>query len=141
MTTVPATPDWVMARRNNKDSVSLNWNPTFGRASYTVYRKKVNSFGVSSSYTPIASNLTDPYYVDKTATFHNGVKYSYYVIAKIVIGESPKSFEAQTDDQPAVLLAVPLIVFLTTVIFVNIFRIARMKKNPLDQSESVDGAA
>jgi hypothetical protein len=94
MTTVPATPDWVMANTKNKDSVLITWNPTSGTDSYTVYRKKINILGISSKWTPIASNLPEPYFMDITAKQHIGVKYSYIVTAKNAIGKSAKSSRA-----------------------------------------------
>ena len=121
MSTTPAAPDWVLTERKDKDSVSLSWNPTLGSASYTVYRKKVNTFGSNGSYTPIASNLMNPFFVDKTATHRNGVKYAYIVTAKNSIGESKKSFEAQIDDQLTAETAAFLSLFITIIVFSIIF--------------------
>jgi hypothetical protein len=131
MTTVPTTPDWVMANRNNKGSVSLTWNPTFGATTYTVYRKKVNLFGFSSSYELIASNLTDPNFVDLHA---NGVTYSYKVTANNAIGESKKSIAAQADEQSSV-MTTTLLILLTLLTIVIIFTIARVKYKSIKQVE------
>jgi hypothetical protein len=126
LTTAPAKPSGMMANRSNKDSVSLTWNPSFGATSYTVYRKKVNGFGVSSDYVPIAENITSPYFLDKSAKRHTGSTYSYIVTANNTIGESAKSFEAKTEKQSPAQLAA-LIVFLSLLIFSKIFTIAREK--------------
>ena len=124
ITTAPAKPSGIMAIRNNKDSISLSWNPSFGATTYTVYRKKVNGFGVSSDYIPIAENVTAPNYLDKSAKRNNGSTYSYTVTANNTIGESAKSFEAKTDKQSPAQVAA-LIVFLTLLIFSKIFIISR----------------
>jgi hypothetical protein len=124
VTTAPAKPSGMMATRNNKDSVSLTWNPSLGATSYTVYRKKVNGFGVSSDYAPIAENLTATNFMDKTAKRHTGSTYSYIVTANNTIGESAKSFEAKTDQQSPAQVAA-LIVFLSLLIFSKLFTIAR----------------
>lgn len=126
LTTAPAKPSGMMANRSNKDSVSLTWNPSFGATSYTVYRKKVNGFGVSSDYVPIAENITSPYFLDKSAKRHTGSTYSYIVTANNTIGESAKSFEAKTEKQSPAQMAA-LIVFLSLLIFSKIFTIAREK--------------
>jgi hypothetical protein len=136
MTTAPSTPDWVLADRNNKDSVSLTWNPTHGAASYTVYRKEINFFGLSSgSYQTVASNLNDPNYVDKKATLKNGATYSYKVTANNAIGESKKSIEAQSDDQSSTMMTALLIVLFTIGTVVIIFIIARAKSKSTKQIE------
>jgi hypothetical protein len=127
MTTVPAAPDWVLAYRKDNDSVSLTWNPTFGTESYTVYRKEINIFGVSSNWSVLASNLTAPTFVDKTAKHQNGVKYSYFITAKNKIGESVKSPKAETDDQTSAQVIASLVLLLSIVILVIIFTIARSK--------------
>jgi hypothetical protein len=124
ITTAPAKPSGIMANRNNEDSVSLTWNPSYGATSYTIYRKKVNGFGVSSDYTPIAENLTSPNFLDKTAKRHTGNTYSYIVTANNSIGESANSFEANTEQQSPAQVAA-LIVFLSLLIFAKIFTIAR----------------
>jgi hypothetical protein len=124
ITTAPAKPSGMMATRNNKDSVSLTWNPSFGATSYTIYHKKINGFGVSSDYIPIAENLTAPNFLDKSAKRHTGSTYSYIVTANNTIGESAKSFEAKTDQQSPAQVAA-LIVFLSLLIFSKLFTIAR----------------
>jgi hypothetical protein len=126
LTTAPDKPSGMMANRINKDSVSLSWNPSFGATTYTVYRKKVNGFGVSNDYTPIAENITSPYFLDKSAKRHTGSTYSYIVTANNTIGESAKSFEAKTEKQSPAQMAA-LIVFLSLLIFSKIFTIAREK--------------
>jgi hypothetical protein len=123
-TTAPAKPSGIMANRSNKDSVSLSWNPSFGATSYTVYRKKVNGFGMSSDYVTIAENITSPYFLDKSAKLHTGSTYSYIVSANNTIGESPKSFEAKTDKQSPAQVAA-LIVFLSLLIISKFFTFAR----------------
>jgi hypothetical protein len=123
MTTAPAETDWIMAKRKNNHSVLLTWNPVFGTSSYTVYRKDVKFFG-SSSYTPIASNLTDPNYVDKTAK--KGVKYLYFVTAKNAIGESGRSVKAQIEGQTSAKMETSLIVLFSLMGFAIIFTIARI---------------
>jgi archaellin len=124
ITTAPAETSGIMANRNNKDSISLTWNPSFGATSYTVYRKKVNGFGVSSDYKPIAENLTAPNFLDKSAKYHTGSTYSYIVSANNKIGQSAKSFEAKTDQQSPAQVAA-LIVFLSLLIISKIFSNAR----------------
>jgi hypothetical protein len=127
MNTVPSSPDWVITERKNKNSVSLTWNPTVGSASYSVYRKKVNSFGSVSRYTPIAKDITEPIFEDRTAAYHNGLKYSYMVIANNEIGESKKSFAVVIDDQVSPEMSTALIVFFTLIILVAAFIINRKK--------------
>lgn len=124
VTTAPAKPSGMMANRNSKDSVSLAWNPSFGATSYTVYRKEINGFGVSSDYTPIAENLTSPTFLDKSAKHHIGGTYSYIVSANNTIGESAKSFETNTDQQSPAQVAA-LIVFLSLIIISKFFTLAR----------------
>ncbi|MDN3016888.1 alpha-galactosidase [Paenibacillus sp. BSR1-1] len=124
VTTAPDSPDWVLANRKNKDSVSLSWNPTFGTASYTVFRKEINRFGVSSSYKPIASNLTNPNYVDKAAPLSKWTHYSYVVTAKNANGTSKMSPIAQTytstfTTQLAILLIVLILVLLSALGIAN----------------------
>jgi hypothetical protein len=63
--------------------------------------------------------------VDKTATHHNRLKYSYIVSAKNEIGESKKSYGAQIDDQLSAETAAFLAVFLTMLIFAIIYFIDR----------------
>ncbi|MGG3468421.1 glycoside hydrolase family 27 protein [Neobacillus pocheonensis] len=127
VTTIPAAPDWVMANRKYKDSVSLTWNPTSSTSTYTVYRKKVNRFGLGSNYTPIATNLPNPSFIDKTAKDDEGINYKYMVTAKNAMGEGVKSIEVQTDHQSSLQLLVPLIILLTLVILIKIFNMARDK--------------
>lgn len=129
MTEVPSTPDWIIANRKNNDSVSLTWNPPFGAESYSVYRTEVNLFGLNSGYNQIASNLTDPNYMDKSAELKNGVTYSYKVTAKNKIGESKKSIEAQSDDQSSVKMTAFLIVSFTLAAVAFIFIVARIYKS------------
>jgi hypothetical protein len=117
MSTAPAAPDWILTERKNKNSVSLSWNPTKGSTSYTVYRKKINRFGPDGSYTPIASNLINPFFEDKTANYQIGGKYAYFITAKNSIGESKKSIETQIDDEFSARTAAFLAVFLTIIIF------------------------
>jgi hypothetical protein len=124
MTTVPATPDWLIAKRKNKDSVSLTWNPTFGTTSYTVYRKKVNLFK-SSSYTPIATNLKNTNYVDKTSK--KGDQYSYVVTAMNANGESPRSVTVQINEESSAKTATSSIILFIFVVFIAIFKIFRRK--------------
>jgi hypothetical protein len=139
MTTVPSTPDWVLADRNNKDSDSLTWNPTHGATSYTVYRKEINLFGLSSgSYQTVASNLTDPNYVDKNAALKTGATYSYKVTANNTIGESKKSIEAQSDDQSSTMMTALLIVLFTLGTAVIIFIITRAKSKSNRQLKLTD---
>jgi hypothetical protein len=122
MTTAPAETDWIMAKRKNNHSVSLIWNPAFGTSSYAVYRKEIKLFG-ASRYTPIATNLTIPIYVDNTAK--KDVKYLYYVTAKNAIGESDRSIKVQVGGQSSVKMAAPLIVLFTLVGIAIIFLITR----------------
>ncbi|MBI0579116.1 alpha-galactosidase [Neobacillus cucumis] len=131
MTTVPDSPDWILSNRNKKesDSVLVKWNPTAGAAFYTVYRKKVNILGFNSKYKPIASNLTEPTFIDKTATNQLGVTYSYTVTAKNAIGESTKSTEVQTNNLSSDKMAVLLIGYSFIVIIVIFFSIARKRKH------------
>ena len=144
MTTVPTAPEWVIAERNNNDSVSLTWNPKTGANSYTVYRKKLNIFGFSSSYTKIASNLTSPSYVDKTAAHHNGFKYSYVVTTNNSLGESNQSASVQTTDQSSAHVSALLIILLVlgffTVIIVVILTSTRNKFKSPRPSNRVEDA-
>jgi hypothetical protein len=124
LTTTPAKPSGMMANRSNTDSVSLTWNPSFGATSYTVYRKKVNGFGVSSDYKPIAENLTATNFLDKSAKRYTGNTYSYFVTAHNTIGESTNSFETTTEKQSPAQVAA-LIVFLFLLIISKFYTIAR----------------
>jgi hypothetical protein len=126
MSKAPAAPDWVSAGRTNQNSVELSWNPTFGATTYTVYRKKENFFG-GGSYKPIATNLSEPNYLDDTAALDNGYRYSYVVTAKNAIGESVKSINAKTDDPAKIPVAVPLLVCL---FFIILLSLARKKPKP-----------
>ena len=123
-------PDWIMADRVDKNTISLTWNPTAGGdVSYTVYRKKVNIFGLNS-YKPIAKNLTNPNYLDKSSAQHES--YSYVVTAKNDIGESEPSMEVQTNHQQITFqLAVLLIGFLLVVCFAILFRVKRDKSKSI----------
>ncbi|WP_413307472.1 alpha-galactosidase [Bacillus sp. 1P10SD] len=130
LTTVPATPDWIMATRKNKKSVALTWNPTDGAASYTVYRKKVNSLGFSSGYTKVASNLTEPNFMDQTATLHTGGQYVYTVTAVNAIGDSAQSSEALTDEPSTVQVAASLFGFITLTLLVIFITSITVKNRP-----------
>jgi hypothetical protein len=127
ISTVPAAPDWVMVDRNDQNSVTITWNPVYGAESYTVYRKTINRFGFSSGYTPIAANLTEPNFEDKTATFRAGGSYSYVVTGKNSIGESAKSPKAQTDSQSFVLVVIPMMLFISVIILIKLFSKIRDK--------------
>ncbi|MEH7334704.1 alpha-galactosidase [Neobacillus drentensis] len=126
MTTAPDSPDWVLANRKNKDSVTLSWNPTFGTASYTVYRKEINRLGLSSSYQQIASNLTNPNYVDKAAPQSKGIHYSYVVTAKNAVGTSEKSPSAQTD-KPTLTTQLTILIVFIMVILLTVLGITNKK--------------
>ncbi|MEH7120644.1 alpha-galactosidase [Neobacillus vireti] len=120
-TSVPTSPDWILASKNKNDSVSIRWNPTAGATSYKLYRKKVDILGLDS-YKPIATNLMTPNYVDRSA--EKNVNYSYVVTAKNTIGESEPSNEVQADNhQPTVQLIAFLIGFLILVTMVTILRV------------------
>lgn len=127
ISTVPAAPDWVMVDRNDQNSVTITWNPVYGAESYNVYRKTINRFGFSSGYTPIAANLTEPNFKDKTATFRAGGSYSYVVTGKNSIGESAKSPKAQTDSQSFVLVVIPMMLFISVIILIKLFSKIRDK--------------
>jgi hypothetical protein len=129
MSTPPAAPDWVLADRTHKKSVSLTWNPAFGATSYTVYRKKVNYFG-DTSYTPIATNLKEPNYVDKTAALDKGTQYSYTVTAKNAIGESKKSSNVLIDHEGTIKLIPLLLIFISVVLLTVIYTISRNNTKP-----------
>ncbi|MBT2654743.1 alpha-galactosidase [Bacillus sp. ISL-18] len=122
-TTAPTAPDWVMANKNNSETVTLSWNPTAGATSYTVYRKKVNILGFSR-FKLIATNLTTPNFKDKSAV-HDG-NYSYVVTAKNDIGESEQSVEVQTDNHQAtiqlIILLSGFLVMVSGVIFIRVIR-------------------
>ncbi|WP_419888148.1 alpha-galactosidase [Neobacillus niacini] len=135
LTKAPKKPDWVLANRKNNDSVSLTWNPTFGAESYTVYRKEKNILGISSDYQPIATDLSDPNYIDNSAKLKSGVTYSYKVTATNSIGESKKSIEGQSDDQSTVQKTALLIVSFTLAAVAIIFIIARIKSKSTKQVE------
>jgi hypothetical protein len=124
-TTAPSAPDWVMADKNNNRTVTLTWNPTAGATSYTVYRKKINILGFSS-FKPIATNLTNPNYKDKSA-IHDS-HYSYVVTAKNTRGESGESIEVQTDKHQAAFQLITLLsAFLMVVSCVIFIRVTRDK--------------
>ncbi|PLS05387.1 alpha-galactosidase [Neobacillus cucumis] len=129
MTTVPTAPDWLMVNKNKKETVSLNWNPTKGTTSYTVYRKKANLLGMSS-YKPIAKNLTNPNFMDKTVK--HGTSYSYVITASNSVGESEKSFDVQTDHHQITIQLITLLIgFLFCVFLATIFRIRRDKSKSI----------
>lgn len=135
LTKVPKKVDWVLANRKNNDSVSLSWNPTQGAESYTVYRKEVNIFGLSSDFQPIATDLLDPNYIDNSAKLKSGVTYSYKVTATNKIGESKKSIEGNSDEQSSVKMTALLIVSFTLAAVAIIFIIARIKTKSTKQVE------
>lgn len=123
MTTVPSGPDWVMTNKNKDDSIAVAWNPSAGAKSYTIYRKKANIFGIGG-YTPIASNLKDASFVDKTAARHKGAHYSYFVTASNEIGESEKAFN-NPSGQTAGLSVFPFLLSLTMFACAIFFKIIR----------------
>jgi hypothetical protein len=135
ITKAPNEPDWVLADRQNNDSVSLSWNPAFGAESYTVYRKEVNILGLSSDYKQIASDLSSPNYMDNSAKLKSGVTYSYKVTAANKIGESKKSTEGYSDDQSSVKKTALLIVSFTLGALAIIFIIARIKSKSTKQAD------
>lgn len=141
ITKVPNEPDWVLADRKNNNSVSISWNPTFGAESYTVYRKEVNIFGLSSDYKQIASDISNPNYMDNSAKLKSGVTYSYKVTAANKIGESKKSPEGYSDDQSDVKKTALLIVSITLAAVAIIFIIARIKSKSTKQAELVNKRA
>ena len=130
MTKSPAAPDWVIADRNNKDSISLTWNPTFGADSYTVYRKKVNGLGLSSGYKQIATDVNDPNYTDHKASLQHGGHYSYMVTAHNAVGESAKSIEGHSDKQSSIMVrAISTLGILLILIAGAFFIISRRNNN------------
>lgn len=135
ITKAPNDPDWVLADRQNNDSVSLSWNPTFGAESYTIYRKEVNILGLSSDYKQIASDISTPNYMDNSAELKSGVTYSYKVTASNKLGESKKSTEGYSDDQSSVKKTALLIVSFTLGALAIIFIIARIKSRSTKQAD------
>ncbi|MDF2789298.1 MAG: chiA2 3 [Neobacillus sp.] len=133
LTKVPNKVEWVLADRKNNDSISLSWNPTLEAESYTVYRKEVNILGLSSAYTPIATDILDPNYIDNSAKLKSGVTYSYKVTAANKIGESKMSIEGYSDDQSSVKMTALLIVSFTLGAVAIIFIIARFKSKSTKQ--------
>ncbi|WP_052352864.1 alpha-galactosidase [Neobacillus dielmonensis] len=134
MTTTPEVPDWILADRNNEDSVTITWNPSFGTDFYTIYRKKVNIFGVSSDYKPIATNVNEPYFIDKTAPLENGSRYVYRVSAHNAIGKSLMSQDGNVDRPSPVQTLLPyLVLLLTLIVLVSIYFINK-RKNKISKS-------
>ena len=130
---VPNKVEWVLADRKNNDSVSLSWNPTLEAESYTVYRKEVNILGLSSGYTPIATDILGPNYIDNSAKLKSGVTYYYKVTAANKIGESKMSIEGYSDDQSSVKMTALLIVLFTLGAVAIIFITARFKSKSTKQ--------
>ncbi|WP_462408579.1 glycoside hydrolase family 27 protein [Neobacillus sp. Marseille-QA0830] len=131
MTSTPAKPDWMMADRKNKEDVELTWNPSLGGVSYTVYRKKINLFGLSSESQPIATHLTEPHFTDGAAVQENGSRYVYTVAATNANGESAKSSEANIDRPSSVQNLLPYLILIILSSFGIIYILNRRRNNSL----------
>ena len=84
----PAAPTGLTAAPGNAQ-VSLNWNASFGAASYNVKRSTVTG----GPYSTIATGITAPSYTNTGLT--NGTTYYYVVTAlNATGGESPNSNQA-----------------------------------------------
>jgi uncharacterized protein (DUF1800 family)/fibronectin type 3 domain-containing protein len=97
-----AAPSGVTAASGDKQ-VTLNWNPSAGAASYTVYRK----FGSEVAYSVLAAGVLAPPFVDTGLT--NGTRYYYQLRAVAGDVQSELSYKVSAVPLPPPPASAPVV--------------------------------
>lgn len=91
---IPLAPPTGVSAASGDSRVTLNWSPSAGAASYTVYRKT----GAETIYSVLAGGLASPPFVDTGLT--NGKRYYYRVRAFAAGAQSELSAKASAVPLP-----------------------------------------
>ena len=94
VTAMPMAPPQEVTATFGNQQVTLNWQPSAGAESYTIYRK----FGSALTYTELATGVTSAPYVDLGLT--NGTKYYYQLRAVASTAQSGLSYTASATPLP-----------------------------------------